>query len=76
MNRSTGITLIGVILIIAGALALAFDGIPYTSREVVLSVGDVNATAETQKNIPIPPIVSALTIAGGVLLVIVGVRKR
>ncbi len=76
MNRSTGIIVVGVILIIAGAVAIAFDGIPYTSREVVLSVGAVNATAQTEKVIPVPPVVSGLAIAGGILLVVFGVRKR
>lgn len=73
--RSTAMFVIGVILIIAGTLVIAFRGIPYTSREVILEVGALNATAETQRTKEVPPIVTGLVIAGGILLVIAGARR-
>jgi hypothetical protein len=69
------IAIIGVVLIMAGALALFYRGIPYTSRDVVVDVGPITATAVSDKTWPVPPIMGGLAIAGGVVLIVVGTRK-
>jgi hypothetical protein len=69
------LSLIGVILIVGGGVSLFYRGIPYTSRDVVLDVGPVTATTESEKTWPISPILGGLAIAGGVLLLIAGNRK-
>jgi hypothetical protein len=66
---------IGLVLIIAGTLVIAYRGIPYTNREVILEVGDLSATAETERTNQVPPIVTGLVIAGGIMLVIAGARR-
>ena len=73
--RNKALAFIGVVLIIGGALALFYRGIPYTSRDVVIDVGPVTATAESSKTWPVPPIAGGLAIAGGVVLIAVGARK-
>ncbi len=65
------LTVIGILLIIFGALALAYQGITYTTEEEIVDVGPV----EAEKTIPLPPILGALALAGGIVLVIVGGRK-
>ena len=74
--RNTILIISGVILIGAGAVALSYKGIPYTSRDVVIDAGPLTATAESRKVWSIPPIASGLAVAGGILLVFVGVQKR
>ena len=69
------VTLVGVALIILGVLALAYQGITYTKREKVIDLGPLTASIDKKKSIPLPPIVGALALAGGVVLVIVGARK-
>ena len=69
------VTLVGVALIILGVLALAYQGITYTTREKVIDLGPLKASVDKEKSIPLPPIVGALALAGGVVLVIVGARK-
>jgi hypothetical protein len=69
------VTLVGIALIILGVLALAYQGITYTTREKVIDLGPLKASVDTEKNIPLPPIVGVLALAGGVVLVIVGARK-
>lgn len=69
------VTLVGVTLIILGVLALAYQGITYTTREKVIDLGPLKASVDREKRIPLPPILGALALAGGVVLVIVGVRK-
>ena len=69
------IAIIGVVLIMAGALVLFYRGIPYTSRDVVVDVGPITATAVSDKTWHVPPIMGGLAIAGGVVLIVVGARK-
>jgi hypothetical protein len=68
--------LVGVILIVLGVGALAYQGINYTSRETVVDLGPIQATAEREKTLPIPPIVGIAAIVGGVALLVVGGRSR
>ncbi len=69
------VTLIGVALIVLGVLALAYQGITYTTREKVVDLGPLKITADKENSIPLPPIIGVLAVAGGVVLVIVGARK-
>ena len=61
---------IGVILIILGIVALAYQGISYTTREKVIDIGPIEASKETKRTIPLPPILGVLALAGGVILVL------
>jgi len=72
--KSTSIA--GILLIVLGVLALAYQGITYTHREKILDLGPIHATKDTQKQIPIPPIVGGLALAGGIILLIAGARQR
>ena len=69
------ITLVGIALIILGIIAFAYQGITYTSREKIIDIGPIQATADTQKTIPLSPLFGGLVLAGGIVLVIVGARK-
>ena len=69
------VTLVGIALIILGVLALAYQGITYTTREKVIDLGPLQASVDKKKSIPLSPIVGAVALAGGVALVIVGARK-
>lgn len=68
--------IVGIILIVVGAIALAYGGITYTSREKVLDIGPIEATAEREKTIPLPPVLGGLAVAGGVVLLVAGSRKK
>jgi hypothetical protein len=56
-------------------VSLAYQGITYTTREKVLEVGPIKATAEKERTIPLPPILGGLALAGGVVLLVVGARR-
>jgi len=70
------ITLIGIVLVVLGALALAYQGISYTRQEKVLDIGPIHATAEKRERIPLPPVVGGLALAGGIVLLAMGARKK
>ena len=72
MNRTA---IIGVVLLLLGVAALAYQGFTYTSRETVVDIGPVHATADQQKTVPIPPVLGLAAVAGGVALLVVGMRK-
>ena len=66
----------GILLIVLGLVALAYGGFSYTKREKIVDIGPIEATAETRETVPLPPILGALALAGGVVLLIVGSKKR
>jgi len=61
---------IGVILIVLGLVALAYQGISYTTREKVVDIGPIEASKETKKTIPLPPVLGIVAVAGGVFLLL------
>ena len=67
---------VGILLIVLGGLALAYQGFDYTHQENVLALGPIHATAEEQKHVSIPPVLGGLVLAAGIALVIVGARKK
>jgi hypothetical protein len=71
--RST--TIVAIILIAIGIIAFAYQGITYTSREKVVNMGPIQMTADTTKTIPLPPIVGAIALVGGIVLLVAGSRK-
>ena len=67
--------IIAIILIALGIAALAYQGITYTTREKVVDLGPIQVTAEKTKTIPLPPIVGAIAIVGGIVLLVMGMKK-
>jgi uncharacterized membrane protein len=66
--RINPITLVGIALIVLGIVAFAYQGITYTSREKIIDIGPIQATADTQKTIPLSPLLGGLVLAGGIVL--------
>jgi uncharacterized membrane protein len=64
--------LVGILLILLGIVALSYQGLTYTKREKVLDIGPIQASKETRKTIPLPPVLGGLALAGGIALVITG----
>ncbi|MDO8282583.1 MAG: DUF3185 domain-containing protein [Thermodesulfovibrionia bacterium] len=68
-------TLLGIILIIVGVIAFAYQGINYTTTEKVVDLGPIEVTAEKTRTLPLPPIAGGIAIAGGILLLVLGNKK-
>jgi hypothetical protein len=69
-------TILGFVLVVLGVLALAYQGITYRSRETILDIGPVHATAERDRTLPLPPVLGIVAVIGGAALLITGSRKR
>lgn len=67
--------LLAIILIAVGIIAFAYQGISYTSRENVVDLGPLHVTAEKSHTLPLPPIVGALTLLGGLALLFMDSKK-
>jgi hypothetical protein len=62
-------TLIGLALVVMGILALVYQGIGYTKHKEIVNVGPIHATADEHKTIPLPPILGAIALVGGIVLI-------
>jgi hypothetical protein len=56
-------------------VAFAYQGITYTTREKVVDLGPVQMTADRSRTLPLPPIVGAIALIGGVALLVTGSKK-
>jgi uncharacterized membrane protein YidH (DUF202 family) len=67
--------LVGIVLVVLGLLALVYGGINYTSRETVIDIGPLHATADREKTLPLSPLLGVVAVAGGIVLLMAGARK-
>jgi hypothetical protein len=68
-------SLLGILLIVLGGLALAYQGFNYTRQEKVLDVGPIHATAERHERVSIPPILGGLALVAGIVLLVYGSKR-
>jgi hypothetical protein len=61
---------LGLILIVLGVLALIYQGFTYTTHKKVLDVGPIQATKEEHHSVPLPPVLGALALIGGVVILV------
>jgi hypothetical protein len=66
----------GIVLVVLGALALAYQGIDYTREKDVVNVGSLRVTTESHEQIPVPPILGGLALVGGIVLLVMGTRSK
>jgi hypothetical protein len=69
------LVIVGILLIVLGVFALAYEGISYTKTERVIDLGPLKVDAKREKTIPLPPILGALSLVGGVALLIASRRR-
>ena len=67
--------LAGIILIVLGGLALAYQGFTYTHRDKVLDVGPIHATRDEHEHVSLPPIIGGVALVGGLFLLVAGAKK-
>ena len=65
----SGKSIVGIVLIVLGALALAYQGITYTTHKKVLDLGPIQATETKHETIPLSPVLGGLALLGGVVII-------
>lgn len=69
------LTILGIVLILAGIAGLVYGGINYTTRDEIMQVGDVKVTADTDKRINMPPLAGGACLVAGLALIYISRRK-
>jgi uncharacterized membrane protein len=67
-----GASIAGIMLIVLGVIALAYQGITYSTQKKVLDIGPIQATKTEHNTIPLPPIVGGVALIGGITLLVAG----
>jgi hypothetical protein len=66
---------LAILLIAGGIAAFVYQGFTYKTREKVIDLGSVQVMADRTKTIPIPPLLGAIAIVGGIVLLVIDGRK-
>jgi drug/metabolite transporter (DMT)-like permease len=66
----SGRTWLGVALIILGIIALAYQGFSYTVPKKEVDMGPIQVTKQEKHTVPLPPILGALALLGGLVVVV------
>jgi uncharacterized membrane protein YidH (DUF202 family) len=68
--------LIGIVLIVLGTLGLIYGGFSYTKEKHAAKVGPLQFTVQQKEAVNVPVWVGAGAIAVGVVLLLVGGKKK
>lgn len=67
---------VGLLLIVLGMVGLVYGGVTYTRERHEVDLGPVEVNVEEKESVPIPPLVGGLAIAAGVIVFVLGGRRR
>ena len=68
--------IIGVLLVIMGVIALAYQSFSYTTQEKAIEIGPLQVTRERSPTIPIAPVVGITLLICGGGLALMSLRKN
>ena len=63
-------------LILVGIVGFAVGGFSFTHEKKDVDLGPLQVEHKKTESVPIPPILSAIAVVGGIGLVVVGARGR
>jgi hypothetical protein len=63
--------IVGLVLVVAGIVVLVWGGVFWTDRDTVINAGPLKVTTEEREGLPLPPVVGAIALVGGIVLLLV-----
>ena len=66
----SGRTILGIILLVLGLFALAYQGFTYTTQKKVVDIGPLQATKTEHHTIPLSPVLGVLALLGGIIVIV------
>lgn len=73
-------SIIGIVMVVAGAALLAYGGFTTTKKENVIDLGALKVQAEVQAEVQerheIPPLLSWALLGGGLVVLVLGLKKK
>ena len=65
---------LGIVLIVLGLVGLVWGGFTYKTSEKVVDIGPLEVTHEKTHGVPLPPVIGAVVLVSGILLLVSGKR--
>jgi multidrug transporter EmrE-like cation transporter len=72
----TPVKILGIVLIVAGALALAYGGFSYTKETHKAEIGSLKFSLQEKERVNVPQWAGLGAILAGVVLLVVGKKKK
>jgi drug/metabolite transporter (DMT)-like permease len=67
--------ILGIVLIVAGIVALVYGGFTYSTTKKDVDMGPIQISHKQNHSVPLPPVLGVLAILGGGALVYFGAKK-
>jgi len=67
---------IGSLLVVIGLVSLLWGGFRWTQQKTVVDIGPIEAKTEEHKTLPIPPVVGAVVLVAGIVVLVAPMRRR
>jgi uncharacterized membrane protein len=67
--------LIGIILIVLGAIMIVWTSFTYTKREKIIDAGPLQLSANREKTVSWPPYLGGILLIGGIVVVVTSKRS-
>jgi hypothetical protein len=68
--------IVGLALVVVGIVALVWGGVFWTDRDTVLDAGPLEVTTAKREGVALPPILGAIALVGGIVLLVIPNRRR
>jgi drug/metabolite transporter (DMT)-like permease len=72
----SGKKIAGLVLVLLGVVVLVWGGVFWTDRDTVIDAGPLEVQTEQREGVALPPILGALAIVGGIILLVVPDRRH
>ena len=66
--------IVGAILIAVGLIGIVYGGLTFNTRKTLVDLGPIHATRNQTHSVPLPPIIGAVALIGGIALIMMGRR--
>jgi drug/metabolite transporter (DMT)-like permease len=63
---------LGIVLVVIGLIGIVWGGFSFTTREKVADIGPLHASRDKTHTVPLPPVLGAVSLVGGVVLLVAG----
>lgn len=67
--------LLGIFTIVVGVAALVYGGFTFAYPDNVANIGPVHVTVQKHSSVLIPPLIGAVVVAGGIVLLVAAPKK-
>lgn len=71
----TAMRIAGLALVVVGIVALVWGGVFWTDRDTLIDAGPLTVTTAQREGVALPPIVGAIALVGGIVMLVMSARK-